>query len=352
MNDKFNQVNLISKQLQQIVNDKKYDILELKDILYYLMSSDKKYSDAFLSSLLMGLELVDMPSKDIKTLIDVIIRINHYNPFSVSLSKYPNITCVAGSGKKYYKTLNITTLATIVASGLGAVIVKPTSKGVTSRLGSEDLLSYLKLPITNSITKAETFISKNYIAFFSIENLIPKFDAIYGGRQLTISPLSNALPGLMSPISCQNIYFGLSSNYHNKALNLLRSYGIGGNISISSTKLNEGYLDELTFSSGSKLTFESSNNSTIILEGITFDKADLNNARSTNNITNNINKIISEIKSTEVTDYMKIVCLNAAGILLTAGVYKNIRVAYEQAKLYVQKGKLLDRINALRGKQL
>lgn len=352
MSDKFNQINLISKQLQQIVNNKNYDILKLEDILYYLMSSNKEYSDAFLSSLLMGLELIDMPSKDIKALINTIIKANHYKPFSVSFSKYPNITCVAGSGKKYYKTLNITTLATIIASGLGAVIVKPTSKGVTSRLGSEDLLTYLKLPVTNSIVEAKTLISENSIAFFSIENLIPKFDAIYGGRQLAISPLSNALPGLMSPISCKNIYYGLSSNYHKKALSLFRSYGIKGNISISSTKLTEGYLDELTFSNNSKLTFEPSDNSKIILEGFNFDEVNLNNVKSTNNVTNNITKIISEIKSTEITDYMKIVCLNAAGILLAAGLYKNIKVAYDQAKLYVQNGKFLNRINNLRGKQL
>ncbi|MCY7191595.1 hypothetical protein [Streptococcus gallolyticus] len=346
----FSTVNQISCILQKILNERdiaEYDLRKMMNLL--LNNKDLKNIDSFLSAFLTGILFVDLSSDDIASLVDEILSKDKYIPYENDFKNIQNIICVAGSGKKYHKTFNVTTLAAILASGLGAKVVKTVSKGVTSKLGSGELLDTLKISAYNRLDDIYNQLNQQDICFVSIEQNIPTFDSIYGGRQLTISPLSYVLPGLMSPIKCQHIYYGLSSSEHLKSLELFRKYGVPGNISVACSYYYGGFIDELIIGSNSKLSIMNSDNKINVMdisEQIS-DKTDPMNITSFSKEKRNVEYILQTIDSGIINDYTKIVALNSAGILITANVFSDLMEAYRASLNYIKNLKLSNRIKML-----
>ncbi|WP_207940475.1 anthranilate phosphoribosyltransferase [Enterococcus sp. DIV2402] len=324
-----------------------YDLRKIITLL--LVNNDLKNVDNFLSAFLTGISYIDLSASNISSLVDEILLLDNYIPYENDLKDIKNIICVAGSGKKYHKTLNITTLAAILASGLGAKVVKPVSNGVTSKLGSEELLTSLKITAYSDINDIYDQLSKYNISFVSIEKNIPTFDEIYGGRQLTISPLSHVLPGLMSPIKCDHIYYGLSSDEHSKSFELFKKYGIPGNISVVCSNYSGGFIDELILSPKSKLSMMKSDNKVDVLNILDqiSDRMDPMNIRSLSNEKKNIKYILQTIDSGIINDYTKTIALNAAGILITSNIYSNLAEAYLISLNYIKDLNLSKKIKDL-----
>lgn len=346
----FSVIDKISRILQKIIQNKTSSEDDLRIFIsLLLMNKDIPNVDSFLSAFLTGLSFTDLSSRKISFIVDEILKVDNYKPYNKELSDIKNIVCVAGSGKKYHKTLNITTMSAILASGLGAKIIKPTSKGVTSKLGSEELLTHLNIPIHTDIYNIHNQLKKFNISFTSIENNIPTFDDIYGGRQLTISPLSNILPGLMSPIKCEHMYYGLSSDQHSKSLKLFRQYGISGNISVVCSEYREGFIDELLFVNKSKLSMLRDDN--LIEEykilDILPEKIDPQNIESLSDENKNITYILRSVNSGLVNDYTKTISLNSAGILVTSNIYSTFEEAYRDSLDYITSLKLSNRLKKI-----
>lgn len=347
----FSIVDQASCILQRILNERNISEYDLRKMMNLLLSNkDLKNIDSFLSAFLTGISFLDLSSDDISSLVDEILSKDKYIPYKNDLKGIQNIICVAGSGKKYHKTFNVTTIAAILASGLGAKVVKPVSKGVTSKLGSGELLETLKISAYSSMDNIYNQLRQQDICFVSIEKNIPTFDSIYGGRQLAISPLSHVLPGLMSPIKCQHIYYGLSSSEHLKSLELFRKYGVLGNVSVASSYYYGGFIDELIIGPNSKLSIMDSDNQineVKILEQIS-DKNEPINISSFSNEKRNVEYIIQTIDGGIINDYTKVIAINSAGILITANVFSNLEEAYQASLNYIKNLELSNRIKKLR----
>lgn len=350
LKDKFSTVDQISRILQRLLNEKNITINDSRKMINLLLKNNKLENvDSFLSAFLTGMSFLDLSSDEISYLVDEIFLIDKYVPYRNNFRKIDNIICVAGSGKKYHKTLNITTLSAILASGLCAKVVKPVSKGVTSNLGSGELLDTLKISAYSNTDDIYCQIKKYNICFVAIENNIPTFDSIYGGRQLTISPLSYVLPGLMSPIKCQHVYYGLSSSEHLKSMELFRKYGVLGNITVVSSYYNGGFIDELTINSNSKLSMMNSDNKVnyVDIQNHISDKIDPMNIKSLSIEQKNVDYILQTINSGIINDYTKTLALNAAGILITANVFNNLAEAYQVCIEFIENLKLSKRLKVL-----
>lgn len=346
----FSTIDQISCILQKLLNKKNISEYDLRKMITLLLANkDLKNIDSFLSAFLTGISFVDLSASDISSLVDEILLKDTYTPYKNNLEDIKNIICVAGSGKKYHKTFNITTLAAILASGLGAKVVKPVSNGVTSKLGSGELLEILKIDACSDINDIYDQLIKNNISFVSIEKNIPTFDEIYGGRQLTISPLSYVLPGLMSPIKCEHIYYGLSSDEHSKSFELFRKYGVPGNISVVCSNYSGGFIDELIIGPKSKLSMMTSDNKVYVLNILDqiLDETDPMNIRSLSSEKKNVQYILQIIDSGVINDYTKIIALNAAGILVTSSIYSSVSEAYITSLNYIEDLKLSKRIKYL-----
>lgn len=123
--------------------------------------------------------------------------------------EWRSIVTVAGSWKKWQKTINISTPAAFVAWSFWAQILKPCSRATSSLTWSSDYFSLLwgkfqDLRTTNNI------FEKTNIWLFSIEWLIPKFDALYGWNALVPTVLSYWLPGMVTPVKTESLFYWLS----------------------------------------------------------------------------------------------------------------------------------------------
>lgn len=310
-------------------------------------------ADANLSALLGILQARGTDEESVFALVDEILRFERYRPFYYSLPGIENIVCVAGSGKKFLKTLNITTIATLVASDLGVNIVKPTSHGVTSILGSGDLLEILGIRVCRNVDEAGKMLRITGVAYFSIENLIPDFDARYGGRQLTISPLSYLLPPLMSPIKCDHVFYGLSDSLVEKSASLVSRYCRSGNVTVVSSSIGGGFIDELLFNGNSRMYIVNGKSLELTPNWFFEDERVISDAiRVRDTKQSALARIDDVIYGRADNPYVRTICLNAAAMMLTGGISGSLKTAYEQAHDYILGGRLRGRIQSIRDAQM
>lgn len=130
---------------------------------------------------------------------------------SVGETRVPIIS-VAGSGKKGVKTFNISSAACMVAAAAGCIIAKPISRATSSLTGSSDILSACGANIHIPTQRMADIMLKVGFGGFSIEGLIPGFDAFYGGKFLTSHSFSYVLPALINPIRADRLVYGLSDS--------------------------------------------------------------------------------------------------------------------------------------------
>lgn len=343
-------------KLSQILTDalkRTPTLVELRTGINIILNKTISPADANLSAFLGILQVRGLDEESILSLVDAILQFEDYTPFEYDVSGVNNVVCVAGSGKKYLKTLNITTLATLIASGLGTTIVKPTSHGVTSVRGSGDLLSALGIKTCSRIDEAEQMLHLTGVAYFSIENMIPDFDARYGGRQLTISPLSYLLPALMSPVRCDHVFYGLSDGAIEKSASLISRYCQKGNIAVVSSSLHGGFIDELLFNGTGQMLIKNGRSKKIVPDWFSeSEQGIIDEIRARTAEKSYWKQVDNVIDGREDNAYVRTICLNAAAIMVTGEAVSSLHQAYEQAHDYVLSHQLRERIQSIRNFQM
>jgi anthranilate phosphoribosyltransferase len=132
-----------------------------------------------------------------------------------------------GSGKKSFKTINLSTAAALVAAAGGAHIAKLGSRSASSKTGSRDFIDLVGAPCDAVPHQEMVDITAQIgFGFFSIENRIPEFDRRYGGRFHAVHALSLALPALLSPVSCPAYVYGLAHPAVTVSARLLSRLGL------------------------------------------------------------------------------------------------------------------------------
>ena len=163
-----------------------------------------------------------------------------------------SIVGCAGSGKKGVKTINITTPSMIVAAAGGANVVKAGSRSTSSLTGSSDVLELngFKIPIyqqdSNAILREQGF------GFYSIEDMIPRFDSIYGSHFYAPHSLSYALPAALMPVHVDSLMYGFSGSKVALSASTLVKLGYTSNLVNSNTNDGVHYIDEMA-STGTSL---------------------------------------------------------------------------------------------------
>src|SRR5690606_3577231 len=117
---------------------------------------------------------------------------------------------VASSGKKGFKTINITTPASFVAAACGAFTAKACSHSTSSKTGSSDFLEIIGININIPFKEKVTILQEKRIAFFSIEDTTPNFAKVYEGVFYAPHAMSFALAGLSFPVKIDALVYGLS----------------------------------------------------------------------------------------------------------------------------------------------
>ncbi|WP_434593149.1 hypothetical protein [Streptomyces sp. A5-4] len=151
-----------------------------------------------------------------------------------------------GSGKKTFKTFNLSSAAAFVAATGGAHIAKLGSRSASSKTGSRDFMELVGAAC-DAVPHDEMvgIAAECGFGFFSIEHRVPKFDSRYGGRFHAVHALSLAFPALLSPVVCSSYVYGLSHPAVDVSAQLLSRLGLADVTVINSSTDAAMHVDEL-----------------------------------------------------------------------------------------------------------
>ncbi|MFC9180854.1 hypothetical protein OG909_13770 [Streptomyces sp. NBC_01754] len=202
--------------------------------------------DVMLGSVLTGLLLRGPRLEEVAAAIRAATDLDrkgwdfHHPPAGVRFVGY------TGSGKKTFKTINLSTAAALVAATGGAHIAKLGSRSASSKTGSRDFIDEIGAT-SDSVPHREMvdITAEIGFGFFSIENRVPEFDRRYGGRFQAVHALSLALPALLSPVTCPAYVYGLSHPAVGASARLLSTLGLPDVTVMNSGLGKAAQVDEL-----------------------------------------------------------------------------------------------------------
>lgn len=212
-----------------------------------LAIEDPRQRSAQLAVLLNGL-MAKHPTVDEATgVIDAALELDVRHPDARPRHPFTGETVIgmAGSGKKGLKTPNISTPAAIVAAAAGIRIAKCASAATSSVAGSADTLKNLGVRLSANHDQTIDVMARCGIGVFEIEQMVPRFDAAYGGLFFAPHVLSLAFPALLLPIRTDNLLYGIAHPDVSLSLEVLRRYHSGDVLVVSSTPDNLRWIDEV-----------------------------------------------------------------------------------------------------------
>ncbi|NLY04374.1 MAG: anthranilate phosphoribosyltransferase [Campylobacter sp.] len=123
------------------MNDKNYDIVQLAGLLV-LISEKSLYADS------------------LSAFVRNILK------YSITYSDPGEYFDIVGTGGDRLKTINISTTTAFILAALGVKVAKHGNRAITSKSGSSDALSALKIPMSQSIENNVRLLDEKGLAFF------------------------------------------------------------------------------------------------------------------------------------------------------------------------------------------
>jgi anthranilate phosphoribosyltransferase len=266
------------------------------------------------------------------------------NRRTVELPPWKKLIWMVGSGKKWHKTFNVSTASCIVAAAAGAYVAKPWSSSTSSITGSSDILKAVWVNIDIHLDRMISIIQKVGFWFFSIENLIPRFDQIYGWKFFAPHALSLALPGLLSPIKLDRMIYGLAHPNVTLSLEIFQKMGIKNIFVVSTTDDSIHYIDEIGVH-GITQTISLKNG--VVGPLIQFQPSDVLNLPRYEytdiyqgiNIDDNVDIFLKVLYGKWTEAQENIVCINSGSLLYISWEATSMKDWYNMSKSAIKSGK-------------
>ncbi|MCA9336956.1 hypothetical protein KC955_03785 [Candidatus Saccharibacteria bacterium] len=197
--------------------------------------------------LLNGIMAKGATLEEVSALLDAAFHVDRFNPTTRPKfpSKQKTIT-VAGSGKKGQKTVNISSLASVVAACHGGItILKLCSPSTSSVTGSQDFFTILGGKVQESSEQIMKNTLETNLGFFPVEDVLPKFASMYSGWYFAPHAMSFALAGMACRYKTDYLFYGLAHPNVSLSVNTFRHYGYPQALVASSTQDGTHYIDEI-----------------------------------------------------------------------------------------------------------
>ncbi len=289
----------------------------------------------------------------VKGFLDAAFELDNFNPqnklqVSFKDAKERKVVALAGSGKKGLKTFNITSASLFVAADEDFLIAKASSSATSSVTGSSDFISAVGANINIPLNEMIDIMVNTGVGFFSIEHIIPKFDAIYGGRFFAPHALSFALAGLINPIRPDFLIYGLAHPNITLSLKVFKLYALSDVLCLTSSPDGIHYVDDLLpfgnaiiqgYNNGGDIGRYKSFNITEILNLSHYTYSMV--AQGTNK-KDNILISIRAIQNKGPKAVIDTVAVNAATILYVMGKANNLIDGYNIALHNIKTGKAVE----------
>ncbi|MEU9057924.1 hypothetical protein AB0D13_03235 [Streptomyces sp. NPDC048430] len=304
--------------------------------------------DVMLGSVLTGLLLRGPRLEEVEAAIRAATDLDrkgwdfHHPPAGVRFVGY------TGSGKKTFKTINLSTAAALVAATGGAHIAKLGSRSASSKTGSRDFIDEIGAT-SDSVPHREMvdITAEIGFGFFSIENRVPEFDRRYGGRFQAVHALSLAFPALLSPVTCPAYVYGLSHPAVGASARLLSTLGLPDVAVMNSGLGKAGQVDELLpgtqvracrISAGEEdLMFNDE-----VCRGAASMPQDLTSVAQHENPRENVAAAVRLLAGQDRSQARNAVALNAALLLVMSEAVPTIQTGIDKALAIIEAGAALD----------
>ena len=347
-------MNSIKELLYRLNVNSEYDLNLLKKAFEDVLNmEDLNVRNVLLGSLLTALMTKNPTHEEIATLLKVAFSKDNYNQLKrklVDLGENIKTVAIVGSGKKGIKTINISTASAILAASMGAHVVKPGSFSTSSITGSADFIELVGANKNISLNKSIAILKKCGFAFFGIEDIIPKFDKLYGGNFYVPHALSFGLAALICPIKTDAVLYGLAHPNVELALNVLKDFEIKNAMIVSSTDDNIHFIDEMGIFGNTRLigTTDGINNGELItfnpLKELKLPKYTSKDIRQGKDKKENIKYILKALKGEGNSAHEDIICINCSNILYLSGLVNDLKEGFELSKKQIKTGEGLKKL--------
>ncbi|MFJ8853644.1 hypothetical protein [Streptomyces sp. NPDC102437] len=304
--------------------------------------------DVMLGSVLTGLLLRGPRLEEVEAAVRAATALDrngwhfHHPPEGMRFVGY------TGSGKKTFKTINLSTAAALVAAAGGAHVAKLGSRSASSKTGSRDFID--QVGATSDTVPHQEMVditTETGFGFFSIENRVPEFDRRYGGRFQAVHALSLAFPALLSPVACPAYVYGLSHPAVGASARLLSRLGLPDVTVINSSLGQAVQVDELIPGSAVRACRINAGHEDLafnneVREGAASMPQDLMSVTQYEDPRENVAAAIRVLAGQDASQARNAVALNAGLLMLTSEVVPTIQSGIDRALTIIDAGAGLD----------
>jgi anthranilate phosphoribosyltransferase len=277
-------------------------------------------------------------------------------PIPLSDAERSILTDTCGTGADSSGTFNISTAAALVAAAAGATVAKHGNRAVTSMCGSADVLEALGIPVGLSPAEGAASLRKHRFAFFHAPSLHPAMRTVMPVRRaLGIRTIFHLVGPLSNPAGASAQIMGvyaphlvpLAANAM-VLLNTRHAFVVHGDTNKAGGASGPHGIDEFSISGPSHFA-EVHNGivtqSTITPEEIGLQRAPIEALQGGDARTNAA--ILTAIFSGEKGPRRDIVLLNAAAVLVTAGIALDLQAGIALAAKTIDSGAVTELVNQL-----
>lgn len=347
-------ISSVKELLYRLNVNSEYDLDLLENSFKEILNvEDVNVRNTLLGSLLTALMTKNPTKEEVITLLKVAFSIDNYNPYNrklVDIGKNKKTVTIVGSGKKGIKTINISTASAFLAASIGAYVVKPGSFSTSSITGSSDFMDIVGANKNISLDESISILKKCGFAFFGIEDIIPKFDKIYGGNFYVPHVLSFGLAALVCPIKTDVTLYGVAHPNVELALDVLKDFGLTNAMVVSSTDDDIHFIDEMGIFGTTRLigTTDGINNGQLLtfnpLKELNLPKYTSKDIKQGKNKEENIRYILKALKGEGTRAHEDIICINCSNILYLSGLVKNLKEGFDLANKTIKTGQGLKKL--------
>jgi anthranilate phosphoribosyltransferase len=258
-------------------------------------------------------------------------------PLPLSEEERAAIVDTCGTGGDGSGTFNISTAAALVAAGAGAKVAKHGNRAITSRCGSADVLEALGIPTEHGPEAAASALREVGFCFLLAPAHHPAMKALMPIRSaLGVRTILHVLGPLLNPAGARRQVMGVyASRLVAPVAQAMSLLGTTHGIVVH----GHSGLDEFALSGPSEVAVvhdESVRLETVSPDAFQLPKASLNDLAGGDAPTNA--GILRAIFTGERGPRRDIVLLNAAAVLVVAGIAKNLPDGIRQAAETIDSG--------------
>jgi len=329
----------VSMFVSKLSNRVSLSVDEAEVINDKIMSND--ISQVLSSAILMGLSIKGETSDEILGFANSMLR------YAVKVNVDGIVLDNCGTGGDGKHTLNLSTISSFVIAGTDRIkVAKHGNRGVSSKVGSADVLESLGVKIDLPPEKMEKIINEVGIGFLFAPIYHPSMKNVAPIRkELGIKTIYNILGPIVNPARPKYQLIGV---FDEKLLRLLPEVLNKLGVERAFIVHSEDGLDEISPSAPTKVAYLNKGNvkylkvkpqdfgfEPIPIEEISGGDIDYNK------------KIFIDVLKDEDTPVKNAIIMNSAMAILISGIVKDLHSAVEMAKKSISSGKAFEKLNTL-----